>query len=84
MLFLNILLIWLVMGLLTFVWGYVAAKNPENADKVEECLHEISRECHVSKEESKAIAYTLFIVLGFILLPFIMTRKLLRFVKKEK
>lgn len=78
-LFFNILLVWLILGVTAYSASWVVFHKPENLEDVSNKLGEFAEDIDISKSDCKVIAYSLAFVFGFILVPFVIIRKIVRF-----
>ena len=82
-LFLKILLIWLLLGFIALIWGWRMLHNPENDEKVEATLNEMSEDVGISKEDCLVLFYFVLLTLGIIVIPFVLIRKVLNLKRGE-
>lgn len=82
-LFSKILLIWLLLGFMALIWGWKTLHNPENVERVEMTLSEMSEDVGISKDDCLVIFYFVLLTLGIIVIPFVLIRKVLNLKRGE-
>ena len=81
--FLCFLLYYVIAGLLVSIGlRYVLCSSKYNV--VVENIQELSDDLKISEEECIVIAYTVSLLLGFLILPIFIYKKVIKFIKKEK
>jgi hypothetical protein len=82
-LFSKVFLIWFLLGLIALIWGWIMFHKPENEDKVESDLEELSSDVGISKDDCKVITYLVMIAFGFLIIPIVLVRRILK-IRKDK
>jgi hypothetical protein len=77
-LFLEIVLGWFITGVIAFIWAWRVFHKPENEEKVNLNMQELSNDVGISGDDCKVITYLVIIFFGFLIIPIALIRKILK------